>query len=252
MKNLTQRTHRSLPAQLRRIALAGLALALASGCSSLSAVKGGSSKSASFVPVNHAGDKIMPAGIRRVVLLPFAGGSAASPESTALLDTMAVSVLQSQNRFEVVQMSRDECYDHFHVGSISSVSALPENLMVVIKRDYNADAVMFVDVTVYSPYGPLAVGLRAKLATVDDARLIWTFDNVFSTDNPNVKSTATRFLQSRELSGLPADLSPVSLESPTRFATYATDAMFSTLPPLVAPEGPSKNSKEAREAAIKR
>jgi hypothetical protein len=228
---------------------AALVAALAPGCSSLMAGKSHAPKVAAYAPTNHSGDKVMPASLRRIVLLPISGGSAATEESAALLDPVALSILQGQNRFEVVQMTRDECYDHFHVSSISSVSALPSNLMSVIKQEYNADAVMFVDLTVYNAYEPIAIGLRAKLATVDGARLVWIFDNVFSSDNPAVRATATRFLQGREQSGLPADISEVTIESPTRFATYATDAMFATLPPVTAPE---HAPEEGRKAAIKR
>jgi len=40
-------------------------------------------------------------------------------------------------------------------------------------------AVLFVDLTVYRAYRPLALGLRGKLARLDEPRVIWTFDNVY-------------------------------------------------------------------------
>jgi hypothetical protein len=228
--------------------LALAALAATTGCATLAAAKARHTSVPQFVPANHAGDKVLPPGIHRVVLLPVSGGSIASAESTAMLDLVAAAALQEQNRFEVVPMTREECELHFHQGDVSSVSALPQNLMAVIRRDYNADAVMLVDVTVYNGYQPLAIGLRAKLATSDDAHLVWTFDNVFSADNASVAATASKYLQQRAEGGLPADLAQVSLESPSRFATYAAHAMFSTLPPVKAPgEG-----KPGRDEAMKR
>jgi hypothetical protein len=233
-------------------ALALAALAATTGCSTLSAAKAHHTQAPEFVPANHVGDKVLPPGIRRVVLLPISGGSIATAESTAMLDLVAATALQEQNRFEVVPMTREDCALHFHQGDISSVSALPQNLMAVIRRDYNADAVMLVDVTVYNGYQPLAIGLRAKLATSDDAHLIWSFDNVFSADNASVAASATRYLQQREAAGLPADLAQVSLESPSRFATYAAAAMFSTLPPIKAPEKAPGEGKPGREESMKR
>jgi hypothetical protein len=229
-----------------------LALAAATGCSTLSAAKARHTAPPAFVPSNHVGDKVLPQGIRRVVLLPVSGSSIASVESTAMLDLVAAAALQEQNRFEVVPMTREDCALHFHQGDVSSVSALPQNLMTVIRRDYNADAVMLVDVTVYNGYQPLAIGLRAKLAASDDARIIWSFDNVFSADNASVAASATKYLQQREAGGLPADLAQVSLESPSRFATYAAAAMFSTLPPVKAPEKAAGEGKTGRDEAMKR
>jgi hypothetical protein len=223
----------------------GLCLALAQGCSSLPAMgRASSSKAATFVPSNHAGDAKLPSGLRRVVVLPLAGSEVASPESVSALDPVIVSALQLQNRFEVVPLTREECRRYFQSDEISSVSEIPANLMSVLKREYAADAVLFVDLTVYRAYHPLAVGLRAKLATIDSAHLVWTFDNVYSADDPAVASSAVQYLKSRDQNGLPSDMIAVDLESPVRFATYASSSMFSTLPPVNAPATPAKAKRE--------
>jgi hypothetical protein len=250
MKSLIHRLSPFAGHRLAGFAFAVAAMSLSTGCLSMLVRKDHKSNAVAYAPANHAGDKIMPPGLHRIVLLPIAGGSVASAESTSLIDPLVAAVLQQQNRFEVVQMTRDECRTHFHIDEVSSVSALPSNFLSVIRSEYNADAVMFVDVTVYSAYQPVAIGLRAKLAMIGDARLIWTFDNVFSSDDPAVAATAVRFLQGREQAGIPSgDLTPVMLESPTRFANYAAAAMFATLPPIKAPES---LPKAKREAAIKR
>jgi hypothetical protein len=249
MKKTSPRFPRCQEARLAGVALLVSALC---GCATLEG-RVHQPRAAEFVAVNHAGDRALPPGLRRVVLLPVAGGSIVTAESTAMLDPVAAAVLEEQNRFEVVPMTRDECSRHFHVEEVSSVSALPPNLMEVIRREYNADAVLLVDVTVYSAYQPLAIGLRAKLAMADDARLVWTFDNVFSSDNASVAASATKYLRSREQAGLPADISTMSLESPTRFATYAAAAMFATLPPVKGAEAdPSGAPRAVRDAAMKR
>jgi hypothetical protein len=244
---------RRLAQNLFGSAVALAALAASTGCATLSAAKARHTTPPDYIPANHAGDKVLPAGIRRVVLLPVSGGSICPAETTAMLDLVAAAALQQQNRFEVVPMTREDCALHFHQGDVSSVSALPQNLMTVIRRDYNADAVILVDVTVYSGYQPLAIGLRAKLAMSDDAHLVWTFDNVFSADNASVAASATKYLQQREQAGLPSELDQVTLESPSRFATYAAAAMFSTLPPIKAPEkAQDGDGHSRRDAAMKR
>ncbi len=200
-----------------------------------------------FTPTNHAGDPVQPAGLRRVVLLPLAGGTAAPAASLAALDPVFAGALQRQNRFEVVAVSRDECLRLFAVEELSSVEALPSNFMSVLRREYAADGVIFVDVTVFQAYRPLGIGLRAKLATTQDVRLVWTFDTLFSAADPAVANSARRQSLESSRRDVPADLTPAVLQSPSRFAAYAAEAMFATLPPVTAP-APASASPEAGKA----
>jgi hypothetical protein len=239
----------SISARCHLAVAAGILVALASGCSSMPSLGRTSAKAAAFTPTNHTGDAKLPSGLRRVVVLPLAGGTVASPESVSALDPVIISALQLQNRFEVVPLTREECQRYFQTNEISSVSEIPANLMSVLQREYAADAVLFIDLTVYRAYHPLAVGLRAKLATIDSAHLVWTFDNVFSADDPSVASSAVQYLKTRDQNGLPSDMIAVDLESPVRFATYASAAMFATLPPVKAQVA---TAKEKRDGANER
>jgi hypothetical protein len=188
-----------------------------------------------FTPTNFVGEPSL-GGIRRVVLLPVCGGSLAPVETVAAFDPVIASALQQQHRFEVVPLPRAEAQRHFHAEEFSSVSALPHDFLEVLQREYAADAVMFVDITVFQPYRPLALGLRGKLARLGgSARLVWTFDNTFSTDDPAVANSARRHFLGSDRGGVPTDLSPGVLQSPARFASYAADAMFGTLPPVTLP-----------------
>lgn len=230
MKTQTSPKHR-LSAAFSLIACAALALA-ASGCASIMGRGAEVKKAKPFEPTNHFGEASMPARLKRVVLMPVAGGNAASPESSAALDPVIISCLQHQNRFEVIQLTRQDCQAHFQCEELSSVMPLPTNFMEVLKRDYDADGVIFVDVTVYQAYQPIQIGLRAKLAMLDDSHLVWTFDNLYSTEDTSVASSATKYLQSREPVMLPPDISSVVLESPSQFAGYVVSSMFATLPPV--------------------
>lgn len=184
-----------------------------------------------YMPRNHVGEFSLGT-IRRVVLLPVHGGTLASGETVAALDASVVSALQQENRFEVVPVSRAECQQKFGVRDLASSSALPRGLLARLQEDYAADAVMFVDLTTFSPYRPLTVGFRAKLASIDGTRLVWTFDDVFSSEDPAVVNSVRRHYRTSDRGGIPVDLSPGVLQSPTRFAGYAAATMFSTLPPV--------------------
>lgn len=188
-----------------------------------------------FRPTNQAGEAQLPASVHRVIVLPAAVGFVAPPESGAELDPIFLTALQQTNRFEVVAISREECTRKFHVGEFSSTAALPHDFLSVLKREYAADAVLFIDVTVYKPYRPLALGVRSKLATLDESvRLLWTFDNVFSASEPAVANAARHFYLKSDHADVPADLTQGVLQSPSRFARYVAAEMFGTLPPVYA------------------
>ncbi len=187
-----------------------------------------------FFPVNFHGEPSL-GGVRRVVLLPVYGGTLAPQETVATFDPVFAAALQRQNRFEIVSLSREDCMRRFRSAEFSSAAALPRDFLSSLRRDYGADAVLFVDLTVFRPYRPLAIGLRAKLATIEAPRLIWSFDDAFSAADPAVANSARRHFLKTDRGDVPADLSPAVLQSPTQFADYAAATMFATLPPIVAP-----------------
>ncbi|MBI2517601.1 MAG: hypothetical protein HYV95_11925 [Opitutae bacterium] len=214
-----------------RVASALLAAALLGGCAGGPAINDPVRVGPFFAPRNFAGDKTMPATIRRVLVLPVCGGNLTEPEAVAALDPVILTTLQRQQRFEVVPLSREECAQRFGAREFSSAGALPHGFLEQVGRYYAADAVLFVDLTVYQPYRPLGLGFRAKLATVQDVRLIWSFDEIFSVTNPAVVNAVRRFHLQEQHTTPPVDLSVAALQSPGRFAAYAADTMFATLPP---------------------
>ncbi|MEO6875354.1 MAG: hypothetical protein ABI222_11105 [Opitutaceae bacterium] len=226
---------------LRRLAVPGglaLWLALAAGCEN-----GSWSKSAHagsyYAPANHSGDAVLPSSIRRVVLLPLCGGQVVPESSVTELDPVVAAALQQQNRFEIISLSRDDCIRLFGASELSSVAALPANFMATLRQEYAADAVLLVDITVFHAYRPLSIGFRAKLATVQEARLVWTFDNLFSAADPMVINSARRHVLTAGMPDTPADQSAAVLQSPSRFAAYAAETMFATLPPVSAGPNPT-------------
>jgi hypothetical protein len=211
-------------------------LALAAGCAQ-PAFYDSARQGPFFSPKNVAAESAL-GGLRRVVLLPICGGTLAPEETVVTLDPVFATALQGENRFEVVTLTRAECRRKFHAAEFSSASALPHDFLETLRREFAADAVLFVDLTAFRAYRPLALGLRGKLATLDGTRLVWTFDNIFSAEDPAVANSARRHHLGSDRGGVPTDLSPGALQSPSRFAAYAAAAMFDTLPPVQLP--PSK------------
>jgi hypothetical protein len=184
-----------------------------------------------YQPTNVASDPTL-GGIRRVVLLPVWHGDLASEETAQDLDPVFRQALQDQNRFEIVSFSREDLRRRFGQSSLSSAAPLPHDFIATVQRLFAADAVMFVDLTTFRPYHPLAIGVRSRLAAVGNLRLVWSFDNVFSADDPTVAAGARHYFLHSEHQGVPGDLTPAVLQSPLRFAAYVANATFVTLPPV--------------------
>jgi hypothetical protein len=208
----------------------GLLLLGLCGCESDTHKKLPWSKEGMFTPVNFNGDAHMPLTMKRVVLLPVAGGDVTSPETAAELDSVFATALGHQMRFEVVTLSRDECLRRFGREAISSASALPPDLLKILGHDFGAQGVLFVDLTAFEAYRPLELGVRAKLAFVADSRLVWSFDEVFSADNPVIANSVTRYYSSNSPTDIPMDNSSAAFISPNKFAAYVADTVFKTLP----------------------
>lgn len=184
-----------------------------------------------YTPTNFSGDTRLPVSLHRVVLLPVYGGKIVPPETASALEEVFVTELQKQMRFEVVRLSRTDCMRRFGSPDFSSVSALPHDFLATLGREFAAEAVLFVDVTTYRGYRPLILGVRAKLATVEQTRLLWTFDEVFSADDVTVANSVRHYHGAADPSGVPIDGARGGLQSPSKFAGYVAAATFNTLPP---------------------
>ncbi len=186
-----------------------------------------------FTPSNVKAAAKIPADVRRVIILPVYGGPALTEQTLLKLDAVCLSELTRTARFEVVPLSRDELAKITGTRQISSVEKLPAVLvdkLFNIYNTYGADAVLFVDVTAYSAYPPLLVGLRTKIAKVTDGEIIWATDNLFAAAEPAVANSARRHAEGLGTDRGRTDLSHTILQNPQRFAGYAAAATFLTLP----------------------
>ncbi len=220
------------PCRRARLFFCGLVLFQSIGCASPKASFFHKPKEKQyFTPTNFSGDTRLPVNLHRVILLPVSGGSIVPPETAATIEEIFVTELQKQLRFEVVRLTRADCQRRFGAPDFSSVGALPHDFLAILGHDFAADAVLFVDVTSYRGFRPLILGVRAKLATVEQTRLIWSFDEIFAADDPAVGSSVRRYYGSADPSGIPIDAGHGGLQSPGKFAAYVAAATFNTLPP---------------------
>jgi hypothetical protein len=214
-----------LPALL----LASLLLGLA-GCETVPPLDGART-GPFFEPRNVHTTSRLPASVRRIVVLPSAGPAGVTEDSLSTLDAALLAELGRLARAEVVPVSRDELARLVGRRQVDSAQILPHNLFEQTQRLSDADAILLVDVTTFSAYPPLKLGLRAKLFAFGSNDLLWAFDEVFDGSLPAVQNAARRhYLEGSDYVLMTADRSPTILQSPSRFSAYATRAMLRTLP----------------------
>jgi hypothetical protein len=211
-------------------ALCALVLGCSGGCTATRSVIDPVTFGPFFTPKNFTGVPRLPAKLQRVVLLPVAGTPGTPIEALSSFDQVMLAELQREARFEVVVADPSALTRLCDRSRVLSSEMLPSDFLSVLGREYGANGVMFVDITSYSAYQPLVLGLRAKLAATDGT-ILWAFDTLFSTSDPAISDSARKHDKQRHPPTDPGDLSYTVLRSPVRFADYAAAAAFDTLPP---------------------
>jgi hypothetical protein len=196
-----------------------------------------------FAPANFTSTGPLPASVKRVALLPMDGAQWRTSD-LGPLDSAFAAELSRTGRFEIVVASRTMMKDRFGQETLNSTAALPAHLLPRLRADFGVDAVLFLDLTHYSPYVPVAIGVRAKLVTVDDASVLWSLDEVFDSAQPAVTAATQEYYREFSQPAFPQDSAAGLLQSPVRFARYVGHAVFTTLP---AREGTTPLDKKSGE-----
>lgn len=205
---------------------AAASLLVLMGCQSASK----SDKIVYFQPLNYQSVPSIPADVQRVVVLPTASDGSLNEETLNALDGVMLKALNQTRRFECVPISRETCARFTRQRAVRSVDSLPHDFFQRITNEYGASAILFLDITHYTPFPPLALGIRAKLARLDNRTILWSFDEVFSASQPEVSNAAQRFWEKTSQVDTPSNLSTSAIQSPTRFAAYVAFTAFQTLP----------------------
>jgi hypothetical protein len=163
-------------------------------------------------------------------VLPVASSEALSEDTLARISDVVSTELTRTARFEVTVLKPDELRQVSGLRSALSTAALPPDFFEKLAARYGVEGILFTDITTYSPYPPLTVGLRFKLARVVDRQIIWAADNVFAASDPAVANSARRHSLKLGADRGPGDLSHTILQNPSRFTAFAAAESFATLP----------------------
>ena len=187
--------------------------------------------SPSYYPKNFKRINTTAIVFKRVLVLPVSYDE----KGHDFLDELDLVVFQFFKRSgiaETIRIPRSLLLSKFGFESISHYQALPHDFLSSLKTEYQGDAILFTHLSSYDPYKPIAIGLNARLVSVDDMKNIWAFDESFDSGQLGVKMGAIRHQESNGGQSYPVYNGNSVLQSPHRFAKYAIYTMFRTLPKL--------------------
>lgn len=194
---------------------------------------------------------VWPAGMRRLAVLPIHANRPIDDVQRDM-DGIFRGELSKVVKYEIVEVPRQEMLSLVGRESISSSAVLPNDLIRALRQNFAADAVMFIDFTVFRPYRPIAIGVRTKIVDLRNMEVIWMADGILDTAEPDVSEMATQFagsgLNIRYISptipqGGKREASSgnqVILQSPRLFAGFVAHEAFATLAPPPPPPPPTR------------
>ena len=189
---------------------------------------------------------VWPAGMRRLAVMPIHANRPIDDVQRDM-DGIFRGELSKVVKYEIVDIPRQEMISLCGRESISSSSVIPNDVIKSLRQKYAADAVMFIDFTVFRPYRPIAIGVRAKIVDLRNMEVIWMADGILDTAEPDVSEMATQFagsgLNIRYISSTiaqgekreAASGNQIILQSPRLFAGFVAHEAFATLAPPPPP-----------------
>lgn len=180
-------------------------------------------------PQNYFSPTLQGPAMRRVAVLPLFNERYPG-DYLRDVDAAFHGELVKKALFEVVPVSRAQMETLIGQRQISSVETLPADILSKIHERFGVDGVMFTDLTQFSPYHAVSIGVRLKLVDVGTAQIRWAFDYIYDAGNPAVAEAAKRFQRrnSSDHSPITSDGGSVLL-SPSLFAKYVASETFESL-----------------------
>lgn len=187
-------------------------------------------------PINHAVapfDQFVAgnfnwASVQRVVLMPLANETPYPRVSYELQRNIAAE-LQRAGRFEVVTATRDDhgarAEDVFASGQFNEIELLR------VARQYQADAVLFVNVTNYHPYARPRLGLSLLLVSPTEGIAIASINGLWDTRETGTSLQAQAYF--RQTQAWPRSLLGTErvFESPDVFQRFVCQQVAVSLYP---------------------
>jgi len=173
----------------------------------------------------------LPVEFIRVALLPMnLQGDFGQKAALDSIEGALQAELIKAKRFEVVTISKDELEQICGEESLSSQQKWPYELKKALE-ERQVDGVMLIELTHLRGYQPVALGLKMRLVSLQEGKTYWAVDELLDSANPMIYQGALNYDNGMRM-GKTSESKTIAFmqTSPTRFAHYAGELLFKTLP----------------------
>jgi hypothetical protein len=187
----------------------------------------------SYVPANvHSRDPLLPNTLRRVAVLPVttASDQAELQAGAEALEPILWTELNKLKRFEVQPITPAQLVSWTGRPAWRAQERLPSGLLDKARMELGCDALLFVELTTYRAYPPLAVGWNLRLVDGGTSPVLWAGEEIFDAGVPAVVNGARRYQQQQATDSKPLADSMGILNSPRRFGQYTLHTLLGTMP----------------------
>ena len=139
-------------------------------------------------------DEFKKIHIRRVLLLPFEYGVDREAVIDEVTEAFAVE-LRKIGSFEVIVPSENKTtrtseHEIWDKGSINL------NTLLTLRKKYDADAIIFGNITHYRPFEPMLLGVKVGMISTDTGTVVWSADGVFDSNENEVAELVKYYFES--------------------------------------------------------
>ncbi|NUO08846.1 MAG: hypothetical protein HUU08_09245 [Candidatus Brocadia sp.] len=132
--------------------------------------------------------------VRRVLLVPFEYQVDREAVIDEVMEAFAVE-LRKIGSFEVIVPSEDKAalipeHEIWARGTINL------STLLALKKKYDADAIVFGNITHYRPYEPMLLGVKAGMISTNTGIVVWSADGVFDSNENEVAELVKHYFES--------------------------------------------------------
>lgn len=166
--------------------------------------------------------RLATGSILRVVVPPlFNYGADISDDDLKKIENNFKQALLKTNRFECIFVR--------NIPFIDYAKGIPSTLFNNLIKDYNADGILFMGLTHYSPYTPIQLGFRMQLIELSSHKIIWGIDEVFDASQEKIYFGIKHYQREHTLNAFET-LNDLGQLSPEYFSAYVGKKIYETLP----------------------
>lgn len=181
-----------------------------------------------FSPQNLYRADELPPQIQRVLFVPVKSEHVGWKES-ARINEIFIAELRRSERFSVVESD-----SKLALSKSNKRSSLDLKALAAMAEQYDVQAILELKLTHFRAYKPLAIGVDARLFTLDPEKpeIVWALDSLFDAGQDSVALGARMHAQGYHQQVFPLASTYSSLSVPSRFAAYVAHTVFRTLPKI--------------------